>query len=117
MARYYGGIQGNRGTATRLGTASSGLTAFANGWHIGAQVNLYPASRDSDEDELTITLNHGSSRNPRDFHLGTFDKLDITILSNSDIKNFLYNYLEDVKLQNRTDNPPTISEWVLRRAL
>ena len=41
MARYQGFVQGNRGEATRLGTAKSGMWATARGWEGGAHIALY----------------------------------------------------------------------------
>jgi hypothetical protein len=32
MARFYGSLQGNRGEATRMGTARSGLSTYTAGW-------------------------------------------------------------------------------------
>jgi len=41
MAHFQGGIQGNRGLATRLGTSRSGIYAFARGWGGGARLDLW----------------------------------------------------------------------------
>ena len=40
MARFYGILQGNRGAATRMGTAGSGLTTHTAGWQGGIKVTL-----------------------------------------------------------------------------
>lgn len=40
MAHFYGGVQGHRGAATRLGTKQSGLVLFAQGWDIGIDVTV-----------------------------------------------------------------------------
>jgi len=40
MAKYRGFIQGNRGPATRLGSANSGLVAEAQSWDGKVQVHL-----------------------------------------------------------------------------
>jgi hypothetical protein len=40
MARFRATIAGNRGEASRLGTASSGLSVTANGWHGGVSVEV-----------------------------------------------------------------------------
>jgi len=38
MARFYAEIQGNRGTASRMGTANSGIQSHIRGWDIGVKV-------------------------------------------------------------------------------
>jgi len=38
MAQFRGGVRGQRGEATRLGSKNSGLSVFANGWHGGVKV-------------------------------------------------------------------------------
>ena len=38
MARFYAEIQGSRGRATRMGTASSGLRAHIRGWNLGVEI-------------------------------------------------------------------------------
>lgn len=38
MSRFYGSIQGNRGTATRMGTAKSGMIVHIRGWDVGVKV-------------------------------------------------------------------------------
>lgn len=59
MARFRGTIEGNRGPASRLGTARSGLYVTANGWNIGASIHL--GVNDHGEDEITIRLTGGSN--------------------------------------------------------
>ena len=41
MAQYRGTIQGNRGETSRLGTKSSGLVSFINGWNAGIKVRAF----------------------------------------------------------------------------
>ncbi len=38
MARFYAEIEGNRGSASRLGSADSGIRAHARGWDVGIAV-------------------------------------------------------------------------------
>lgn len=59
MAHFYGGVVGNRGEATRLGTGKSGLRSFSNGWNIGADVYLYERECG---DVIRIALTGGSNR-------------------------------------------------------
>jgi hypothetical protein len=40
MARFYGELKGARGRASRLGTASSGMSAHIRGWDVGVRVQL-----------------------------------------------------------------------------
>ena len=41
MSRYYGGVQGNRGEATRGGSKASGYYAYAQGWQGKITVRLW----------------------------------------------------------------------------
>ena len=70
MARYYAGIHGNRGEATRLGTPASGLRAFINGWHIGVDVYIKPQYKEKDSDEIILTMTTGSGGRGRDVSIG-----------------------------------------------
>jgi hypothetical protein len=57
MAHFRGTIQGQRGSASRLGSARSGLTINANGWDFGVKVIL----REKDgQDVADIFLTGGS---------------------------------------------------------
>lgn len=40
MSYFYGTTVGHRGTATRCGSKSSGITSTANGWSIGGEVEV-----------------------------------------------------------------------------
>jgi hypothetical protein len=59
MARFRGTLQGNRGGASRLGSKSSGLHVTANGWEIGATVELFVNGEG--QDEISIWLTSGSN--------------------------------------------------------
>jgi hypothetical protein len=41
MARFRGTVQGQRGEASRLGNAKTGLTVTANGWDCGVRVEAF----------------------------------------------------------------------------
>lgn len=41
MAHFYGGVHGNRGQATRLGSKDSGLSTFAASWQGKVTAQLY----------------------------------------------------------------------------
>jgi len=61
MARYIAGVRGNRQTsATRYGTAKSGIRAIANGWNLGVRVDGNPANKD-DEDVFVVTMTGGTN--------------------------------------------------------
>ena len=75
MARYYAGIHGNRGEATRFGTPSSGMTTFLNGWHIGLSAYASPEYDDPNQDEIEFSMTSGSS-NSYAHHLGTIVETD-----------------------------------------
>lgn len=59
MARFYGSIQGNRGEATRLGNAQSGMGASVNGWDLGVDVRAF--AKDSEQDCIVVTPSGGSN--------------------------------------------------------
>lgn len=62
MARFYGGVQGNKGEATRLGSKTSGLDAFVDGWDVGVHVRAYV--RPDGTDAMNIFPNGGSNGGP-----------------------------------------------------
>jgi hypothetical protein len=59
MARFYAGIKGGRGEATRAGTSSSGIQGHIRGWRIGGRVRMW--INDNGEDVVYIELTSGSS--------------------------------------------------------
>lgn len=61
MAHFQAGIQGNRGPATRLGTAKSGIYAFARGWDGGARIDIW---EQDGEDYIRVTVgpHHNTTR-------------------------------------------------------
>lgn len=75
MSRFYADIQGNRGRATRQGTAKSGITGHIRGWSIGAKV--YCDVNANGEDEITVHLT-GGSHHPATYKcLGMFTEKDL----------------------------------------
>ena len=48
MAQFRGGVIGNRGEATRLGTKSSGLYVYADGWNKGITIKCSTDSNGRD---------------------------------------------------------------------
>lgn len=58
MAHFYATIQGNRGQASRMGTAKSGMTAHIRGWDTGVRVYLW-VGRDG-KDKVSVQRTSGS---------------------------------------------------------
>lgn len=69
MAQYRGTVSGQRGTASRLGSKSSGLTVTANGWDIGARVVV---NHEDGRDSVSVFLTHGSNNGGHAQCLGMF---------------------------------------------
>jgi hypothetical protein len=65
MAHFYGELQGNRGVASRTGSASSGMNAHIRGWNNGVKVELF---NEDGEDHIKIYLT-GGSRNEKNKEL------------------------------------------------
>ncbi len=65
MAHFRATIQGNRGSASRLGSKSSGLTVKANGWKSGVTVEAVHDSK-TDTDVFNVFATTGSNPN----HIG-----------------------------------------------
>lgn len=58
MARFRATIQGQRGAASRLGSTSSGIQAYINGWDIGINVD---GMAGPDNDIFNVYLTGGSN--------------------------------------------------------
>lgn len=56
MAHFFGGIQGNRGEATRAGSKDSGISAYVQGWHGRISSRMFSAG---DRDMGYVTLSGG----------------------------------------------------------
>lgn len=63
MAHYYGTLQGHRGLASRLGTASSGLVNEAASWEGKVTIRLYrntgPDGVERDYARVCLEPHHG----------------------------------------------------------
>jgi hypothetical protein len=59
MSHFYGTLQGDRGVATRCGTARSGISASAQGWAGSATVTQ--ENRHGDRDTLYMSIGRGST--------------------------------------------------------
>lgn len=60
MAHFYAKAQGNKGPTSRCGTKSSGITATATGWDIGATISI-KYDKTLETDVLTLYLTDGTS--------------------------------------------------------
>lgn len=64
MARFYCSVQGNRGAATRMGSANSGISAHPRGWGLGIRVRGYPEPhqepQNSELDHFAVYMTSGS---------------------------------------------------------
>lgn len=74
MAHFRGGIRGQRGEETRLGSKQSGLRVFADGWNFGVTVNL---DHVNGKDVASIYLTGGSNMAGEKKFLGRFDRSDL----------------------------------------
>ena len=59
MSKFYGSMQGNRGEATRRGTANSGMKAHVRGWNCGIAVNALATHEE--EEIFGVVLTKGST--------------------------------------------------------
>ena len=63
MAHFYGGISGNRGPATRMGTKRSGFDAYAASWEGSVHIWLHEVDGvDYARVELRPWMGQGTSR-------------------------------------------------------
>ena len=65
MARFRGTVQGARGEASRLGTAATGVTSTADGWHIGGEVEISDDDRGGDVVDFTLSGGSNARNSPR----------------------------------------------------
>lgn len=76
MGHFYGGVEGNRGSATQMGTKSSGLHAYAQGWDIGADLHV-GHDKTTGKDVVYITVNAGSNARQSSIAIGRFTEGNI----------------------------------------
>lgn len=69
MARFRGTVRGQRGEASRLGNAKSGLLVEANGWEGGIRVEAF--AQPNGEDRFEVYVTSGSNGRYRSRHLAT----------------------------------------------
>lgn len=61
MARFKGDIEGSRGTASRLGSEASGMTAHIRGWNLGIRIYAQSDNDNPDDDGFTLYVTGGSN--------------------------------------------------------
>jgi len=59
MARFIGGVKGAKGAVTRLGLATTGLTAYAQGRNCGVSVSAVVSPEG--EESFIVSMNGGSN--------------------------------------------------------
>lgn len=72
MAAFFGTVRGNRGEATRCGTADSGISASVQSYR--GSVSMWLRYLD-DKPTVDVYINDGSSRCGRWAFTGTIDEL------------------------------------------
>jgi len=75
MAHFIGRVHGSRKSASRLGSAASGITVSASGWNVGIEVRGYVNS--AGKDTFDVYLTSGSNGCGSDTLIGTFTEKDI----------------------------------------
>lgn len=74
MSHFYGTLQGTRGEATRCGTKSSGITAYAAGWGGAIRTDIWHDDKTGrDMYRVTLTPWHGSGGSSRVLAEGLLD--------------------------------------------
>lgn len=91
MARFYAEIKGNRGAASRMGSAASGMWSHTRGWEAGAEVECHAQGG---LDSVAVTLTSGSNGGPK-LHVA-----DVRIMSDGTRRVRLYD-----------DNRETVAEF------
>lgn len=71
MAHFRGTLQGQRGEASRLGSAKTGLEAHINGWNKGIEVRAYVDEK-SGEDKFIVWLTSGSNGHTQSREIGEY---------------------------------------------
>lgn len=74
MAHFIARIKGTRGEASRLGTKNSGIRASAQGWDIGARIEIHHGASlgANGADIVNVYITGGSNARIPDQHLGAF---------------------------------------------
>lgn len=89
MSHFYGKVHGNRGEATRCGSAASGMTSVAAGWKGAIRVRVWNDEEDVDRFEVSLEPWMGSPGRARSLVSGHL---------NSDIGSYRPKYLVETAL-------------------
>lgn len=72
MAEFYGTLQGSRGSASRLGSKSSGIVTTAQSWEGSVTVTIHGSSEGK---TVEIQVAEGSNRGGRTLYRGSMAEL------------------------------------------
>lgn len=75
MARFKGDVQSNRGPASRLGSAASGIYGYLRGWGIGVRIFGETHPEDPDRDSFRVSITGGSAGRKASWHVATVCEL------------------------------------------
>jgi len=75
MARFKADIEGQKGSASRLGSAKSGMRAHVRGWNVGARVVC--SVNEDGEDVVSICLTGGSANPSFGRVVGQYTEADL----------------------------------------
>lgn len=70
MAQFYAEIQGNRGSATRMGGKESGIWGHIRGWGVGARIRCFYDEK-TDTDIVKVYATKGSGGNGQETLIAT----------------------------------------------
>jgi len=81
MARFYAEIQGNRGSASRMGTPNSGIEGHIRGWDVGVKVygsviGYVDSGKLQTDDEFQVVVTSGSNGRLSSYSIGTVKLID-----------------------------------------
>lgn len=76
MARFYASMKGQRGEASRMGSAASGIHAHVRGWDVGIEV-FGDTGDGADTDTFTVYLTAGSNGRLLPKLIGKFTRADL----------------------------------------
>jgi hypothetical protein len=74
MAQFYADMQGNRGSASRMGTKDSGMHSHTRGWDVGVRVSMVHVNG---KDVAHVYLTSGSNGSKGERYLGCYEATDV----------------------------------------
>lgn len=73
MAKYYGTVRGNRGEATKCGSAESGIRAAAQSYDGSVIIRIWDGG--DGKDRIDLSIGEGSTTYGRTYFCGTLEEL------------------------------------------